>query len=115
MIHMKILNMNTLFHDLCLKRLIGVDFQCHCAHSYKGNYLDRLNPHSNCQANIELEDGVYYLCGKLPTIEQEKNFIFPFAYNEGSSIEYKNSVISITIENAAPMPILNEYIDPCRD
>ena len=111
MIYIKTLSVNAPFRYLWLKHVRGVDLNVHCARCLHGEYIDGISPRNHEHPEIELEDGVYYLCGVSLPYVWEKNFHLAFCYSEGSRIEYENNGISVVIENAARMPILESSID----
>lgn len=111
MIYLKTLNVNAPFRYLWLKRVIGVDLNQHCARCLLGKYVENISPRTPHHPEIELEDGVYYLCGVSLPYVWEKNFHLAFCYSEGSRIEYESNGISVVIENAERMPILESSID----
>lgn len=111
MIYIKTLSVNAPFRYLWLKHVKGVDLNVHCARCLHGEYIDGISPRNHDHPEIELEDGVYYLCGVSLPYVWEKNFHLAFCYSEGSRIEYENNGISVVIENAARMPILESSID----
>lgn len=111
MIYMKTLSVNAPFRYLWLKHVIGVDLTKHCARCLLGNYVKNINPRNPNHPEIELEDGVYYLCGVSLPYVWEKNFHLAFCYSEGCRIEYESNGISVVIENAERMPILESHIN----
>lgn len=111
MITIKTLDVTARFRYLWLKHVTGVDLSVHCARCLKGKYMDNISPHNPHTTDIQLNNGVYYLCGVTLPYVWEKNFHLAFEYSEGSRIEYESNGISVVIENAAALPISEEYID----
>lgn len=111
MIYIKTLDVNAPFRYLWLKRVTGVDLSVHCARCLLGKYMDNISPRNPHTTDIQLDNGVYYLCGVSLPYVWEKNFHIAFEYSEGSRIEYANNGISVVIENAAALPISESYID----
>lgn len=111
MIYIKTLDVNAPFRYLWLKRVSGVDLSVHCARCLLGKYMDNISPHNPHTTDIQLDNGVYYLCGVSLPYVWEKNFHIAFEYSEGSRIEYANNGISVVIENAVALPISESYID----
>lgn len=111
MIYIKTLDVNAPFRYLWLKHVTGVDLSVHCARCLVGKYMDNISPRVPHTADIQLDNGVYYLCGvSLPYI-WANNFHIAFEYSEGSHIECESNGISVVIENAVALPISEEYID----
>lgn len=111
MIYIKTLTVNAPFRYLWLKNVVGVDLTQHCARCLLGKYVENISPRTHSHPEIELRDGVYYLCGVSLPYVWDKNFHLAFSYCEGSRIEYENNGISVVIENAQRMPIMETYID----
>lgn len=111
MIYIKTLDVNAPFRYLWLKRVIGVDLSVHCARCLVGKYMDNISPRNPHTIDIQLDDGIYYLCGVSMPYNWAKNFHLAFEYAEGSRIEYASNGISVVIENARALPISESYID----
>ena len=111
MIYIKTLDVSAPFRYLWLKRVIGVDLSVHCARCLVGKYTDNISPRNPHTTDIQLDDGIYYLCGVSMPYNWAKNFHLAFEYSEGSRIEYANNGISVVIENARALPISESYID----
>jgi len=111
MIYIKRLDVNASFRYLWLKHVIGVDLTQHCARCLKGTYVENISPRNSQHPEIELKNGVYYLCGVSLPYVWEKNFHLAFHYKEGAHIEYENNGISVVIENAERLPISEKFID----
>ena len=111
MIYIKTLDVNAPFRYLWLKRVNGVDLSVHCARCLKGQYMDNISPRNPHHPEIELDNGVYYLCGVSLPYVWEKNFHVAFEYSEGEHVECSYNGISVVIENAKALPISEEFID----
>ena len=111
MIYIKTLDVNAPFRYLWLKHVTGVDLNVHCARCLQGEYINGISPRNPHTTDIELNDGVYYLCGVSLPYVWEKNFHIAFEYKADSRIEYENNGISVVIENAARLPVSEEYVD----
>ena len=111
MIYIKTLDVSAPLRYLWLKHVTGVDLNVHCARCLVGKYMDNISPHNPHTTDIQLNNGIYYLCGVSLPYVWEKNFHIAFEYSEGSRIEYANNGISVVIENAIELPISESYID----
>lgn len=112
MITIQTLDVNAPFRYLWLKRVTGIDLTVHCARSLLGHYLPNISPRAPRTTNIQLDNGIYYLCGVSMPYTWAKNFHLAFEYAENSRIEYSHNGISVIIENARALPISASYIDP---
>lgn len=111
MIYIKTLDVNAPLRYLWLKRVTGVDLSVHCARCLVGKYMDNISPSAPHTTDIALDNGIYYLCGVSLPYVWAKNFHLAFEYCEGSRIEYESNGISVVVENAAALPISEDYID----
>lgn len=111
MIYIENFNVSKPFMYIWLKNVVAVNLNYHCAKSLVGNYSVDVNKNTKSISNLPLENGVWYLCGVSMPYNWNNNFHLAFEYKEGSSIEYSNNGISVTIRNAVSLPISSEYID----
>lgn len=111
MIYIKTLDVNAPFRYLWLKRVTGVDLSVHCARCLLGKYMDNISPHAPHTTDIQLDNGVYYLCGVSLPYVWDKNFHVAFEYSEGEVVQTSYNGISVVIENAKALPISESYID----
>lgn len=111
MINIQSIKVSKPFRYLWLKSVVDVDLSQHCAKCLIGKYSKAVNNTSSYFENIQLENGVYYLCGVSIPYNWNNNFHLAFEYKQGSSIHYSNNGIEIIIENAVALPISTEYID----
>ncbi len=111
MITIKRMNVTKPFKYLWLKKVEDIDLSVHCAKCLVGQYINAVNTKQKDYEDIELEDGIYYLCGVALPYKWDNNFHLAFKYSEGNSITYENNGISIVIQNAIQLPIDEKYID----
>lgn len=112
MIIVKDLTVAKPFMYIWLKRVTGVDLDQHCARCLLGSYHPAINNQIKHIPSLELEDGVWYLCGVSKPYRWKNNFHLAFEYSAGSEISYSSNGISLTIENAKQLPINEEYVNP---
>ena len=111
MITIKTLTVSKPFKYIWLKHITGIDLNQHCAKCLKGEYNKSINNKITTLNDLQLENGIYYLCGVSLPYVWENNFHLAFEYCLGYKINYNNSGISITIENAKALPISENFID----
>lgn len=99
------------FKFLWLKKVEGIDLSKHCAQSLLGPYNKQIGPHITTINDLNLEDGIYYLCGVAFPYCYDNNFHLAFTNCDGSEINYSSNGIDVIIENAAPLPINSSYIN----
>lgn len=99
------------FAYLWLKRVTDVDLTKHCAKCLIGEYDNRLRNKIGIQSDMELSDGIWYLCGVAKPYRWENNFHLAFASMPGTDISVENNGIAVTIEDAIVLPISEDYID----
>lgn len=99
------------FKYLWLKKVENIDLSVHCAKCLVGEYINAINNRQQSFADIELQDGIYYLCGVAIPYNWDNNFHLAFKYSKGSQITYENNGISVIIHNAIQLPIDEKYID----
>ena len=111
MIHVKNLHVTKPFRYLWLKSVVDVDLSQHCARCLIGKYSKAINNKTIQLNDLNLENGVYYLCGVSIPYNWNNNFHLAFMYKEGETIHHSNNGIDIQIENAVALPISTEFID----
>lgn len=94
-----------------LKNVKDVDLNQHCAKCLIGEYNKKINAFEKEFSNIQLENGVYYLCGVSYPFIYDNNFHLAFKYSENSNIEIQRNDVSIYMKNAVELPINAEHID----
>lgn len=105
------INVSKPFRYLWLKNIVGVSLSVHCAGCLRGTYSKAVNPNMQHAENIELENGVYYLCGVSKPYVWQNNFHLAFEYCKGETLHYQNNGIEVEIEDAVSLPISEKYID----
>ena len=111
MITVKELTVTKPFKYLWLKNVTGIDLSVHCAKCLKGEYNNDISNKIKTLSDLNLENGIYYLCGVSLPYVWHNNFHLAFEYSQGGTIDYCNNGIHIIIENAIALPISTEYID----
>ena len=111
MITIKHMNVNKPFKYLWLKKVEDIDLSVHCAKCLVGQYIDAINTKQKAYTDIELQDGIYYLCGVALPYKWDNNFHLAFKYSKGSQITYDSNGISVVIQDAIQLPIDEKYID----
>ena len=111
MIRMKNLAVNVPLHDLWLKHVVGINLSIHDVSCLMGDNVGNINLRNSHAADIELQDGVYYLCAIPFPDSCESNFHLAFGYCEGACLLYENNGISAVIENAERLHSLENHID----
>lgn len=96
---------------LWLKKVNGVNLKQHCAKCLLGDYNSNINKHTKHLENLNLTNGIWYLCGVSLPYNWNNNFHLAFEYSENSNIEYSNNGVSVIIKNAKRLPISEKYID----
>lgn len=92
------------FSYLWLKRITGVDLSQHCAKSLPGDYDTRISKTIDAVFDIDLEDGIYYLCGVSSPYRWSNNFHLAFTNGDDVLTICRNG-ISIVISGAKELPI----------
>lgn len=87
------------FRYLWLKKVTGVTLSCHCAVCLKGIYDKRVNNKIESLTNVELETGIYYLCGVCIPYSWANNFHLAFPYASGSTLEVCWNGIAIRMQS----------------
>lgn len=111
MITIKSIDKTKPFRYFWLKKVEGVNLSQHCAKSLIGEYSTEVNASESHFENIELQDGIYYLCGVSMPYKWANNFHLAFQYAEGKTLQYESNGVKVKIENAESLPISPEYID----
>ena len=111
MIIIKHMSVTKPFKYLWLKKVEDIDLSVHCAKCLVGQYINTINTRQKTYADIELQDGIYYLCGVALPYKWSNNFHLAFKYSKGSQITFDSNGISVVIQDAIQLPIDEKYID----
>lgn len=81
-----------------------------------GDYDSRIDARTVKLQNIELQDGIYYLCGVSSPYRWKNNFHLAFRNCKGSNIDYDFNGIHVVIKDAEQLPISFDNLNqqhPC--
>lgn len=109
--NIKLLNVQSNFRYLWLKKIHDVDLSKHCANCLIGEYDNRIKKEVKIYENLHLSDNIYYLCGVAYPFKWENNFHFAFKPKVGSIAQISYNGITIIVEDAEQLPIDEKYID----
>ena len=112
------MNITKPFKYLWLKYITGIDFENHCAKTFRGTYSKKVTKEPE-QKEIALDERdltkcryqFYYLCGVSAPYVHEHNFHLAFIYKEGSTVHYNHNGIEIKIKDACQLRITPQDID----
>lgn len=107
----KEIKINSIFRYFWLKNITDINLNEHCAKCLIGEYDNRILKKPGEMFNLELNQGIYYLCGVAYPFCYDNNFHLAFEYEEGSSLQYTSNGVSILINNAKQLPISSDFID----
>ncbi|MCL1950454.1 MAG: hypothetical protein FWF59_12050 [Turicibacter sp.] len=100
------------FQYLWLKKVVDVDLTKHCAKCLIGTYSDHVNAKDKSFHDIELPDGIYYLCGVAYPYRYENNFHLAFRPRKGHTIDYTDNGIHVIIKDAWGLPFSTDDVSP---
>ena len=112
------MNITKPFKYIWLRYITGIDFENHCAKTFKGTYSKKVTKEPE-QKEIALDERdltkcryqFYYLCGVSAPYVHEHNFHLAFIYKEGSTVHYNHNGIEIKIKDACQLRITPQDID----
>ena len=107
----KSITVSSPFKYLWLKSVEGVDLTQHCARCIVGKSSKAVSNTMKEAADIELGDGIYYLCGVALPYNWNRNFHLAICARIGHNFTYEHNGIRVEIEDGEPLPISPEYID----
>jgi hypothetical protein len=107
----KTLEVSAPFKYLWLKHVTGVDLSVHCARCLKGRYSKAVNAETKFAENIELGEGVWYLCGVSAPYRWGNNFHLAACHCPGGSVEVERNGVRVVLEDAELLPISPGFID----
>lgn len=105
------LKVNRRYMYIWLKKVEGVDLDKHCARCLLGEYDNRISKSTLEEHDLELQDGIYYLCGVTYPYKWADNFHLAFRNKKGSNISYEYQGIRVEIKDAERLPIDARYIN----
>lgn len=94
------LNVTSPFRYLWLKRVDGVDLSQHCARCLLGPYDRHIKGGVTEAHDLELGDGVYYLCGVSSSFKYELNYHLAVVPCAGSTVVDDHNGVHVVIEDA---------------
>lgn len=100
-----------------LKKITGINLSTHCAKCLNGSYWPTVNG-ASLSGDIELPNGVYYLCGVSASSQWSRNFHLAFVADKHSDIIYSNNGVNVTVTGAKRITFSEKDIDanhPCSE
>lgn len=99
------------FRYLWLKHVTNVSLGRHCAQCLKGEYSKDVGPNMGSVSDLQLDDGVWYLCGVSSPYRWESNFHLAFHDCPGRSFSFEWNGVIVRVEDGEHLPISEEFID----
>lgn len=99
------------FGYLWLKNVIDVNLNQHCAKCLIGMYNENIDANVTHVENVELPDGIHYLCGVSSPYRWKNNFHLAFMPHKGSNVDVDYNGIHVIIEDAEQLPISFDNLD----
>lgn len=96
---------------LWLKKVVDVDLSKHCSKSLIGDYIETIQAEQEHYENVDLQNGIYYLCGVVVPFIWENNIHLAFRYSAGDRVKIDNDFYKVDIEDAELIEITKEQID----
>ncbi len=114
MIELHNLQITGSFRYLWLKYVTGVDLDVHCARCLLGKYSTAIKKDNAETELITLDEfpaRIFYLCGVAIPFNWENNFHLAFEESAGNEFRIDALGISVTVRNAARLPISTEAME----
>lgn len=99
------------FMYIWLKKIENVDLSKHCAKCLIGEYNSNINKETKIITDLEIEKGIYYLCGVSEPYVWKNNFHLAFKEKLGNTLIINKKGIYIEIEDAEEIIFSDKDID----
>lgn len=100
------------FSTLWFYNITGLKLDKHCQDGFLGKCIvtgevyEKFVNKGVCDFPFTSKNGLYYLCGVAKPFNWEKNFHCPFMFAEGERFEYESNGVTVELENAKRIPIV---------